>query len=741
MENKSKSTVLLLIILLISTPNIVNASVLQNGLIQSLSGEVAHIIVTATSPHVANGTDFSKVAIYATDVNGTPVSGAEIIVRKNQGEDDEKFFTTIDHGNGTYTAQVNSTISGAARIWAIDNMTGLMEDCTVYFDPGPLAEVDLTVTNPREGFPKNTSEVIVTAVDAFNNIINSSRCALDVATDLGTVGLIEVDEYGIFRTTIVSNDLGIANITATAYDLAYGLTCAANANVTFPTIYFYAPQDAYTVCTTFMVPVNIYIFDPARALGYYNLEFTFNSSVIQFLNASDGDPYDEFEAPEVSIGPCGSSIKISQQNKVSMISPTGSVDITNLTFKAVREGYTDIGITFPTIIKDTKGVPISVTPPKPPICPVTVKKPPMKKICLNILVMLDADGKTWACDKKKITDQITFARLVYGVYNLKCCCNIFIEFCGPTTIPHDPKLFKTCNDTALAELLNKYKKSCCLTVIYIKEYCKCSATALTLFKPCTNTSIGIIMTCKSCESTLAHELGHALLGFHSGFDDHKWCFKGKEAPKDNVMYPSHLSTGHLKNCKPINKWKLTHKQIDRIMRCNNPLLKWVKTPMPCDYYKRLQNVSISGFGFVPLTYMDVYLIPNGVNFSRGNEIAMTTVVTDENGTFPDTYIWTADKVGYYDIWVDYDRNGIAAPGEYITYEEVRLYRITVSWLGDCDIDFDIDEDDLWYFCAHFITYHEIHWKNPLCDFDEDCDIDEDDLWIFCGAFIDYYRAT
>jgi len=57
-----------------------------------------------------------------------------------------------------------------------------------------------------------------------------------------------------------------------------------------------------------------------------------------------------------------------------------------------------------------------------------------------------------------------------------------------------------------------------------------------------------------------------------------------------------------------------------------------------------------------------------------------------------------------------------------------------------DADFDVDEDDLWYFCAAFIDYYKIHVKDPLCDLDNDCDIDEDDLWTFCSAFIDYWKA-
>ncbi len=70
--------------------------------------------------------------------------------------------------------------------------------------------------------------------------------------------------------------------------------------------------------------------------------------------------------------------------------------------------------------------------------------------------------------------------------------------------------------------------------------------------------------------------------------------------------------------------------------------------------------------------------------------------------------------------------------------------VVVTWLGDTDGDFDVDEDDLWWFCSGFLIF----WKSciidpstrdPHRDIDEDCDIDEDDLWAFCGGFIDYYK--
>jgi len=71
--------------------------------------------------------------------------------------------------------------------------------------------------------------------------------------------------------------------------------------------------------------------------------------------------------------------------------------------------------------------------------------------------------------------------------------------------------------------------------------------------------------------------------------------------------------------------------------------------------------------------------------------------------------------------------------------------VKVTWLGDQDGNFTLNEDDFWYFCAYFITYYipgkGYMDRSILYDFDENCKIDEDDFWIFCDAWINYYNST
>jgi PKD repeat protein len=69
-------------------------------------------------------------------------------------------------------------------------------------------------------------------------------------------------------------------------------------------------------------------------------------------------------------------------------------------------------------------------------------------------------------------------------------------------------------------------------------------------------------------------------------------------------------------------------------------------------------------------------------------------------------------------------------------------KVAVIWLGNLDVDGDVDEDDLWQFCAYFITYYKSGYKPDemiFIDFNFDGKIDEDDLWKFCEGFIDYYK--
>jgi parallel beta-helix repeat protein len=166
------------------------------------------------------------------------------------------------------------------------------------------------------------------------------------------------------------------------------------------------------------------------------------------------------------------------------------------------------------------------------------------------------------------------------------------------------------------------------------------------------------------------------------------------------------------------------------------------------------NNSISGNNITANAYEGIFL-----GYSSNNRFYHNSLI----GNTQQVYFGTT---GYASVWDD----GYPSGGNYWSnYTGVDLYRgsgqnetgsdgigdsahtidenntdryplMSPFVLGDMDRDSDIDEDDLWHFCAAFVDYYKIHVLDPLCDFDKDNDIDEDDLWTMAGAFIDYWKA-
>jgi parallel beta-helix repeat protein len=160
----------------------------------------------------------------------------------------------------------------------------------------------------------------------------------------------------------------------------------------------------------------------------------------------------------------------------------------------------------------------------------------------------------------------------------------------------------------------------------------------------------------------------------------------------------------------------------------------------------LFSKTIVGQGFsVSIT---IYLLNKGdypetfnvTTYANETSITTFTNVTLTNGNSTTiTFTWntTGFAKGNYTIWA------YAKPvlGEIDTANNnCTDGLVTVTWLGDLDADFDVDQFDYWHFCSAFIDYYTIHVKDPNCDFDDDCDIDQFDYWTFCSAFIDYWKV-
>jgi hypothetical protein len=149
-------------------------------------------------------------------------------------------------------------------------------------------------------------------------------------------------------------------------------------------------------------------------------------------------------------------------------------------------------------------------------------------------------------------------------------------------------------------------------------------------------------------------------------------------------------------------------------------------------YTTLINVTVSNQA---LNYETFHVIVH----ANTTTIKTQTITLTSGNTTTLTFIWNTSGFakGNYTIWA----YAWPVQGETDTEDNNCTNGwVTVTWLGDLDGDFDVDQFDFWHFCSAFIDYYTIHVKDPNCDFDNDCDIDQFDYWAFCGAFIDYYKA-
>jgi hypothetical protein len=489
---------------------------------------VASIDVSATSPHVANGTDASSVVVTAKDASGNPVVGADIVVVTRLGKDSKQAFNTTDNLNGTYSAFVTSTETGDATVIAEDLTTGVSGRTWVVFEPGPVVNITLTATKPRNHKPKNASNVRALAMDAFGNQVPPPQAKINIKTDLGTVSPTTIDENGAFIATVTSNDLGTANVTATETETEID----ESVQMVFPALSCGSEEDVALVGCTFTAPVNIFVSDPNRALGYYDLKISFDGSIIRFSNVTDGNPNDEFDAPNVKVID-DNTIRIYQTNTISMLSPTGSVDVANITFQVVGVGSAPICMALwddlPQNLTDTNGTLLPSTPN-------VGKKPKAKEkkklhLCIH---RVDGSGNTDA----EIKADIKKAQEIFNAALGNCCA---IEISWDKKINKitkkdwknnidkdgDGKLddfTKPGKLTKEEKALLKKNKNSCINVYYVKALNHSCAEAIAPIDV-PKGKWGVVMgdteeanpkkeeSCKNDvhNDDLAHELGHMLL--------------------------------------------------------------------------------------------------------------------------------------------------------------------------------------------------------------------------------------
>jgi hypothetical protein len=108
------------------------------------------------------------------------------------------------------------------------------------------------------------------------------------------------------------------------------------------------------------------------------------------------------------------------------------------------------------------------------------------------------------------------------------------------------------------------------------------------------------------------------------------------------------------------------------------------TISPCDsegtekgVFDLNEDVYVKGSGFPPSISMDIYIIPDGASFTPDNAKAKASLTTDDLGNLAVTFVWTADEMNSYDVWVDVNQNGIHDNSDVVNYIAMSTYSFFV----------------------------------------------------------------
>mgnify|MGYP000223938175 CR=1 FL=1 len=472
--------------------------------------------ISATSPCVANGTDFSKVTIRVWNIYNELIPGADLTLGLHLGIDIKYSYPVHDQGNGTYLAYVNSTIAGIGELTVTEINTGLRASTYVEFIPGPIREIKiLDFTHPRDTKAGNTTRIYAVALDAYGNIVGPPTADIQISCNLGEVSPTQVDDYGRFYADINFTEFGIYHVIAN--ETRTELT--DEVYIDFPVIYMSTPNKAI-VNDTITVPLSVYIPYDHFPLGFYNIDIIYDCERLHFEFIIDGDLYDAFEAPKWFMLN-ESTIRICQFTSEFGRPALGNVKIANLTFRIM-----DIGVSYITVmlagndiqnLLDVTGTPI-------------VEEPPILTNHINGSdKVIHVKLKIW-----KVEDQVTEDKIGRDIQNLKNIYSQIKDKCGVkveidyeiNTISKedwrniidkdgDGRLdeYENFNNPTEEEkaLLNNFYRTGYVNVYYIKEFDwknqGGSGTTGEYVKADGRRGV-IIDSDDSIKNTLAHEIGH-----------------------------------------------------------------------------------------------------------------------------------------------------------------------------------------------------------------------------------------
>lgn len=460
--------------------------------------EVETLAVSSTGPHQADGQDVATIVVTATAADGSPVPGRNVAVELYAGEDLGGAYPATDNGDGTYTAQVTSTVAADFLVLAVEYGSHQVATTTLSFLPGtPQTIAWVEVVRPADTITKDTALLTAVVEDAWGNRVPTTTAPISFTTDFGS--LVSWEEEGYYHARVQATDYGVAHVQAAGS--VVGPSPAMTEAAFLPLYLEFRTMPGVGG----ELAVDVIVWAPKADLGMYNLELTFDPHVLHFKGMLDGDPTDPFPAPSYSISGTN-TIVFHQINSGGEPTPERihlatsffdvfvEADLTPLSLHLLKDDVRSL--------MDVYGNPLLpqelydlLQPRLTWWLPFFLKWP--KPVCLKVWL---APGATPNLAGHTLTLNDIYWR------NVPRCCPWFLFFPVTNTIrPVDwnkinqgpPELDRSERDALRA----RYNRARCINVIYAPDN-SLGGTGVTI------PGDGIIIDGDALANTLAHEVGH-----------------------------------------------------------------------------------------------------------------------------------------------------------------------------------------------------------------------------------------